>query len=156
MFSASGSIHAAAIICLSLIIIAPSCSGVLGSNMFSTSGADITPSMRVPVAAISPKAVFCSITISAPTLRFARSVIASCNSETIVESSWLKPLSTDLSNRLPRPMCSSARLNSGWNSTTASIKPLLRNELKSQLNVCICNKSHTTAHRNSIPIPLST
>ena len=74
--STRGRMQAAATISLLRIIIAPSCSGVLGSNMFSIRGAEMRPSISVPVFIISPRPVRCSITISAPTLRLARSVIA--------------------------------------------------------------------------------
>jgi hypothetical protein len=48
---------------------APSCSGVFGSKMFSISAPERMPSMRVPVPMMSPRPVFCSKTISAPTRR---------------------------------------------------------------------------------------
>lgn len=39
--------------------VAPSCRGVLGSKMFSSSGAETMESMGLPVSMMSPRAVLC-------------------------------------------------------------------------------------------------
>ena len=71
-----GNIHAAAIILLSLIITAPSCRGVFGWNMFTSSCGDISAPINTPVSIISFNFISLSITINAPVLLFDNSIAA--------------------------------------------------------------------------------
>ena len=60
----------------SLIITAPSCSGVLGLNIFTNNCGDISLFNIIPVSAISFNFISLSITINAPVLFFASSTAA--------------------------------------------------------------------------------
>ena len=74
--SANGNMHEAAAILLSLITTAPSWSGVLGVNMFTSNCGDISESIAIPVSIISFNLMSLSITIKAPVLVFESSVAA--------------------------------------------------------------------------------
>ena len=63
---ASGSIHAAAAILLLLIITAPSCNGVFGTNILTNSCGDTSAFSSIPVSIISPIFISLSKTISPP------------------------------------------------------------------------------------------
>ena len=68
----SGNTHPDANILPFPIIVAPSCNGVLTTNIFSRRFADIFESISVPDAINSPSPVPCSMAINAPVLVSAR------------------------------------------------------------------------------------
>ena len=107
--SASGRMHAAAMIRSSRITTAPSCRGVFGSNMFSSSGAEISAFSVVPVSITSWSPVFRSKTISAPTLRRLRSTTV-----WIISSMMISVSSSSLRWLPRRSAAQPAAASSGW------------------------------------------
>ena len=103
------------------MIAAPSCSGALSKNMFFNSSADTSAFTIVPVAMMLDRFTLRSKMISAPVLAAAMSVQACTVSLIAVSSSGVD---TVLVVEKLRPMRSSRRRNSGWNSTTNASSPI--------------------------------
>ena len=133
LLSLSVSTQAADTMRVPRIITAPSCSGVLGSKIFSSSGAEIRESISVPLDSVmSFKPVRCSNTISAPTRRRDRR-----SRHWVISSTtrWLSSRWVDRSSLAVRPICSRALRISGWNRIISAITPLFKMLRSSQFRV---------------------
>ena len=118
--------HAAAVMRSSRMIIAPSCSGVFGSNMFSISCDEISASTTVPDSMISPSFVDRSSTISAPI--FLRDISLSALTISVTWRSicvlrWRFAGSNTRRASFDLPSCSSSLRSSGWNTMHITITP---------------------------------
>ena len=112
--SAKGKTQAAAAILFPEITTAPSCNGVLGSKIFTSSCGETSAFIGIPVAIISCIFISLSKTISAPVFAFESSVAAIT---TLYISSFVF---VDKSLSIPKncvnlfvPNCSKALLSSG-------------------------------------------
>ena len=103
--------HLAAIILLSLIITAPSCSGVLGIKIFIRSSLDTLESISQPVRTISPIFVPRSKTIRAPICLLDIAAAAAAISEAVAAASSCSVASSE--EKFVRPTFSSAWRSSG-------------------------------------------
>ena len=156
--SESGSMQAAALMRRLRSIIAPSCSGVLGSNMFSISGALISASTRVPVSITSPRPVCRSMTISAPIFLRAMSFIArmiSVTGRSTCSSGVLPEEPNTLRISFDRPNWSSPRRNSGWNSITMTSRPMLMTWLSSHDTALKRSTLESHAMTSTMAMPLN-
>ncbi len=113
--SASGKKHPAASIRPSRTTTAPSCSGDAGAKIESNSSSEISACSIVPLSQYSLSPLCCSITISAP--RLLRQAGTRCAR---AQRSLGPPgaptrlaVARSMRKRPPRPICSSARRNSG-------------------------------------------
>ena len=134
---------------------APSCSGVFGSKMFSSSGWESTPSTRVPVAITSLRRVLFSMTISAPTRRRDMCSSARIISSIIRSVLLVCCMRVAESSRLVAPSSSSTRRISCWNSTISSTGPALMIQDRSTWMVRMPITSLSQVASSSTTMPLS-
>ena len=95
---------------------APSCKGVSFSKIFNRRLSVTSPSILMPVSILSSSPTALSNTIRAPTF-LCPIMTAALATASIMSFSSASSSSTRLRNRRPRPICSSARRSSGWNTT---------------------------------------
>ena len=101
---------------------APSCSGDFGEKIVRRRSADRSPWIITPVSAICSRPVSRSITMSAPWCS-ADSSAAARGTSVATTSEARSSAEISQPSEPTRPMRSSARRSSGWNTTTSANRP---------------------------------
>ncbi len=151
-FSARGRKQAAANTLLPCTMTAPSCRGVLGSKMLTISSAVTRASILTPLSMYSCRPVFRMKTISAPTLRRDSASVARTISRTAIPFSS-SAINRECPNKPPRPSCSRARRNSGWNTTGSATNSAVQVFSSSQPMVYRLKRSLTVEATTSTANP---
>ncbi len=123
-------------------------------KMFNKSSVETTASIRVPVSINSAMPVSRSITIRAPILSLARSVVALATLEIIANMSSFSSKPRGPVNIPPLPICSRALRSSGKNTMGKATNSMVIVFCKSQFTVRSSSKSLSIVEIKMTAIPL--